>query len=323
MSFTAKRSSLAGVVALSLTGAFAPPFIDRAEADENLFGYISGAETLPAGASEVYFWATHRWDKGQGTYSAYDFQLEYEYGVTSRFTTSLALLGQSIDTSGLVIDAYLPGAESYGLKFSGIEAKAKYNFLAPALDPIGLSATFELTHSVLDPHSGLDKDTTSAETSLQLQKYFLDGQLVAVGNLGLEATYADRAPLSADKQARADRSIQQLTGDPNATFEWPTDPEMEIELTAGAGLSYRFAPNWFIGAETQYQTEFETEVGQERYSWFAGPSLHYGSNKWWATLTFFRQLKGGREQYINQQDTNLHLIEKTKNELRLKVGYNF
>lgn len=222
-----------------------------------------------------------------------------------------------------MIDAYLPGAESYGLKFSGIEAKAKYNFLAPALDPIGLSATFELTHSVLDPHSGLDKDTTSAETSLQLQKYFLDGQLVAVGNLGLEATYADRAPLSADKQARADRSIQQLTGDPNATFEWPTHPEMEIELTAGAGLSYRFAPNWFIGAETQYQSEFETEVGQERYSWFAGPSLHYGSNKWWATLTFFRQLKGGREQYINQQDTNLHLIEKTKNELRLKVGYNF
>ena len=42
------------------------------------------------------------------------------------------------------------------MKFSGIEAKAKYNFLAPALDPIGLSATFELRHSILDPHSGLE-----------------------------------------------------------------------------------------------------------------------------------------------------------------------
>lgn len=94
MSFIGKRSSLAGVVTLGLAGVFAPPLSDRAEADENLFGYISGAETLPEGASEIYFWTTHRWDKGQGTYSAYDFQLEYEYGVTSRFTTSLALLGQ-------------------------------------------------------------------------------------------------------------------------------------------------------------------------------------------------------------------------------------
>lgn len=323
MFFSRKRSSLAGVVTLGLTGAFAPPFVDRAEAGENLFGYVSEAETLPEGGSEIYLWTTHRWDKGRGTYSAYDFQLEYEYGVTSRFTASLALLGQSIDTNGLVIDAYLPGAESYGLKFSGIEAKAKYNFLAPALDPIGLSATFELRHSILDPHSGLDKDTTSAATGLQLQKYFLDGQLVAIGNFGLEATYADRAPLSSATQASADLAMKQLTGDPDATFEWPTDPEMEIELTAGAGVSYRFAPNWSIGAETQYQTEFETEVGQERYSLFVGPSLHFGSKKWWATLTFFRQLKGGREQYINQQDTNLHLIEKTKNELRLKVGYNF
>ncbi len=320
---TLNRSSIFGAASLGFMAFFSPPLIDRAEADENLFGYVLGAETLPKGASEMYLWATHRWDKGQGTYSAYDTELEYEYGVTSRFTASLALLGQFINTSGLVIDAYLPGAESYGLKFSGIEGKAKYNFLAPALDPIGLSMMFELHHSILDSHSGLDKDTTSAVTSLQLQKYFLDGQLVTVGNLGLEATYADRAPLNAATQSSADIAMQNLTGDPSATFEWPTDPEMEIELTTGAGLSYRFAPNWYVGAETQYQSEFETQVGQERYSWFAGPTLHYGGNKWWATLTFFKQLKGGREQYINQADTNLHLIEKTKNELRLKVGYNF
>jgi len=43
---------------------------------------------------------------------------------------------------------------------------------------------------------------------------------------------------------------------------------MELEVTLGAGLSYRFAPNWSIGAETQYQTEFETEVGRN-----AGPGL--------------------------------------------------
>lgn len=103
-----------------LAGTIAP----AAHSDENLFGYVSGAETLPQDGSEAYVWLTHRWDKGQGEYSAYDAELEYEYGVTSRFTASVALLGQSIDTHGLVIDAYLPGAESYGLKPSGIEVKA-------------------------------------------------------------------------------------------------------------------------------------------------------------------------------------------------------
>jgi opacity protein-like surface antigen len=294
-----------------------------ASADENLLGYVSGAETLPQGASEAYAWLTHRWDKGQGTYSAYDSELEYEYGVTSRFTASVALLGQSIDTKGLVIDAYMPGAESYGMKPSGIELKGKYNFLSPAMEPVGLSAMFELHQSWLDPHSGLDKDTTSFDVSMQLQKYFLDDQLVAVANAGFEGTYAKRAPLDAATQASADAAMQALTSDPSATFEWPTKPEMEIEFTLGAGLSYRVAPNWNIGVETQYQTEFETEVGQERWSWFAGPSIHYGGKQWWATLTWFNQLAGGREQYINQADDDLHLIEKTKNELRLKLGYNF
>jgi hypothetical protein len=37
----------------------------------------------------------------------------------------------------------------------------------------------------------------------------------------------------------------------------------------------------------------------------------------------FRQLRGGGETYAGQADTSLHLIEKTKNEIRLKIGYNF
>jgi len=310
---------LAAALPLAIAAMFAP----LAHADENLFGYVKGSETLPENASEAYVWLTKRFDKGQGEYSAYDSKLEYEYGVTSRFTAAAALMGQSIDTSGLVIDGYLPGAESYGFKLSGIELKGKYNFLSAAMDPVGLSAEFELVQAWLDPHSGKDKDTTSFDVSFQLQKFFLDDQLVAVANAGLEGTYAKRDPLDAATQASADSAMQALTGDPGATFEWPTEPEMELEVTFGAGLSYRFAPNWYIGAETQYQTEFETEVGQERYSWFAGPTLHYGSEKWWATLTWFEQLKGGKEQYINQADGNLHLIEKTEHEVRLKLGYNF
>jgi len=292
-------------------------------ADENLLGYVSGAETLPKGASEAYLFMTHRWDKGQGRYQANDVSAEYEYGLTHRLTASLELKGQSIDTQGLVIDGYLPGANSYGLKASGVEGKLKYNFLSAAKDPIGLSGTVALVQLWRDPHSGLDKDTTKAEFGLQLQKLLLDDQLTLVANTGIEATYAKRAPLNASTQASADAATQALTGDPAASFEWPTEPEMEIEFKLGAGASYRFAPNWSVGMETLYETEFETEVGQERWSVFAGPSIHYGGKQWWATLTWFEQLAGGKEKYINQAADTLHLIEKTKHELRFKLGYNF
>lgn len=294
-----------------------------AAADENLLGYTAGAETLPEGASDAYFFVTRRWDKGRGDYTAHDYTLEYERGLTHRLTGGIELKGQSIDASGLVIDGYMPGPENYGVKASGIEGKLKYNFLSPAKDEIGLSGTFSLQQNWLDPHSGKDKDVTKFELGLQLQKLLLDDQLSLMLNTGLEGTYAKRAALDAATQAAADAAIQALTGDPAATFEWPTEPEMELEFRLGAGAAYRVASNWYVGAETLYETEFETEVGQERWSVFAGPSLHYGGQQWWATLTYFNQLAGGGEQYIDQADTDLHLIEKTKHELRIKLGYNF
>lgn len=314
---------MAAKPAASLAALAAALLVLPAQADENLLGYVSGAETLPQGASEAYLIATRRWDKDQGKYTAYDTEVEYEYGLTHRLTATLALKGQSIDTDGLVIDGYLPGAERYGLKPSGIEAKLKYTFLSAAKDAVGLSGTFSLKQNWLDPHSGKDKDTTKADFALQLQKLLLDDQLTLVANTGIEATYAKRGPLRAAEQASADAAMQALTGDPGASFEWPTAPEMEIEFKLGAGAAYRFAPNWSIGAETLYATEFETEVGQERWSWFVGPSIHYGGKQWWATLTWFEQLAGGKEQYINQADDTLHLIEKTRHELRFKLGYNF
>ena len=278
-----------------------------ATADENLLGYVKGAETLPAGSAEFYQFVTQRKDKSAGHYTAWNTVSEFEYGVTDRFTASAALLGQSIDTSGLLIDGYMPGDEDYGWKASGFELSSKYNFLSPALDDFGLSLASSIEYTTLDPHSGKDKNTLSIEFNLIGQKYFMEGQLIWVGNVAMEATRATRS------------AIANLPED----FEWPTEAEMEIEFKAGTGVSYRFADNWFAGVEALYEEERETEVDLERYSWFAGPSIHYGSNQWWTTLTWFKQLKGGGEKFAEQQDMDLHLIEKTKQEVRVKFGYNF
>lgn len=277
-----------------------------AHADENLLGYTKGAETLPKGAWEGYLWATQRSDKGSGQYEAKDYKAELEYGLTHRLTGSISLNALGIDTHDLTIDGYLPKNEKLGFKASGIQFGLKYNILSPVKDGLGLSIFVEPSYFWIDPHSGQDKDSYKLETKLLLQKNFLDDTLVWVGNLGFEGTYATRKPIANLPEG----------------FDWPTSPEMEIELTAATGLSYRFAPNWFIGGEVVYQTEFETEVGQERWSVFAGPSIHYGAKQWWATLTWMPQISGGGETYPNQPD-HLHLIEKTKQEIRFKIGFNF
>lgn len=295
------RSVICGV--LCCAGLLAP-LVCRA--DENLLGYVAGAEVIPRGGWELYNITTMRRDKDVGYYQAFDNEIELEYGVSDRFNIFGGVNLLSVDTHGLSIDGYLPGGEDVGPELSGVELGGKYNFLRPAADGYGLSLRFGLDYSWLDHHSGEDKDTASFEVDLIGQKYFLDGQLIWVTNVGLESTYADRAPID----------------DLPEGFDWPTDPEMEIELKGGMGLSYRFVPNWYIGGEAIYETEFETEVGQERWSVFAGPSLHYGSAKWWATLTYFPQITGGGEVFIDQT-ADLHLVEKTKQEVRLKIGINF
>ena len=40
-------------------------------------------------------------------------------------------------------------------------------------------------------------------------------------------------------------------------------------------------------------------------------------------LTWTPQLRGGGLMYPGQTDTSLHLIEKTKQEIRFKIGLNF
>lgn len=305
--------------ALVAGAILAPP----TAADENLFGYVTGAEPTPKGHNEIYFWLTNRYDKGAGKYSAYNLKLEYERGLTDNLAGALYLNGQSIDTSGIRIDGYMPADKQYGMRPSGIEGSLKYAFLRPALDDIGVAGYLAFSYDWFDAHSGQKKNKYSLESKLLLQKYFLDGQIVTAANLGVEATYAVRKPI-------AGLPINDDTGEP---LEWPTTPEMEIGLLFAAGISYRFAPNWYIGVETLYDTEFETEVGQERWSWQLGPTLHYGAKDWWATLTWFPQISGGGEKfgpvsfngvpYPGQDDPNLHLIEKTKYEIRLKVGFNF
>jgi hypothetical protein len=68
---------------------------------------------------------------------------------------------------------------------------------------------------------------------------------------------------------------------------------------------------------------------QEHSAFFLGPSVHYGSQSWWITLTVLPQITGhpkslgigadGREI----TDSRLHLGQHEVFETRFKFGLNF
>ena len=102
-------------------------------ADENLFGFVRGAETLPKGHFDFYETITLRTSKDVGVYRGWDSDTEVEYGFTDKFQAGLALANRYI---------YSRGGEDLDntnhFTFGGVEGTAKYRLLSPFKDPFGL-----------------------------------------------------------------------------------------------------------------------------------------------------------------------------------------
>jgi hypothetical protein len=288
--------ALAGTLALALP----------ARADENLFGYSYGAETLPKGAFELYSWLTWRTSKGKGDYDAIDLKQEIEYGFTDRLQGSLYLNERFFNIEGAApLEEQEDGTlapeypDRHGFGFQGVQASLKYNFLSPYSDPIGLAVYVEPGYSHVFKISGERQNELSVELKLLLQKNFFDDQLVTVLNISPELEY---------------RKFRGASG------EW--ESELALEVTGGA--VYRIAPKWYVGLEARYHSEYPdwpTTTNREHWATFLGPVVHYGAERWWFTLTALPQVYGSPQD--PERSSHLHLAEHEKFELRLKVGYNF
>lgn len=260
-----------------------------AAADENMFGYTYGADTLPKGKFELYNWTTWRHNKDQGKYNAFDIQFELEYGITDRFQTSTYVMFDVRDQSGFDSGEY---EDISGIRFDGVKQSFKYNVLSTYKDAIGLSLYIEPGYSPYHKITGERIDEFELETKLIIQKNFFDDTLIYATNLTPE-------------------------------FEWyfpdgeAAETEFVFEITQG--ISYRFASRWFAGLECRYHTEFPDYGAQEHQAVFLGPNLHYGGKAWWATLTYMPQIFGEP----NENGSHRHFGEHEQSELRLKIGYNF
>lgn len=271
-----------------ITATLSTP-MSSARADENMFGYTYGADTLPAGKFEFYNWTTWRHSKDVGEYDAFDIQFELEYGITDRFQTSTYLMFDLRDQAGLDPEEY---ADISGFEFDGIKQAFKYNVLSTYKDAFGLSFYLEPGWSRFHKITGERIDEFEIETKVIIQKNFRDDTIIWALNLTPE-------------------------------FEWyfpdGESTETEFIMEATTGVSFRVYKKWYAGIETRYHTEFPEYGAQEHQAVFVGPNIHYGSEKWWFTLTWLPQVWGEP----NEAGSHRHFGEHEKSELRLKVGYNF
>jgi hypothetical protein len=282
------------VLGLGLAGLAATP----AQADEQYFGYTYSSEVLPQGETEAELWATDRRGKVEGHFDAQDYRIELEHGFTNRFTVAGYANFASHHIRGLDPDE----RTDRDFAFRGLSAEFKYNVLSPYKDGLGLTLYAEPGWSRI--HGGGEKGTEyELELKAILQKNFLDDRLIWAANFTFEPEW------------EREKEVDEVSGETEA--EW----EKELKLEVSSGLSYRVAPGWYAGVEGRYASVYPhwtDGLHREAYAVFAGPSIHYGGKKWWATLTYLPQLFGSPSP-----GRSLALDEFEKRELRLKIGYNF
>ncbi len=285
-------------------------------ADEQLFGYIQGAEVLPEGGKQLYQWVTHRQQRSQGTFSAQDYRTEFEYGITNNLQSSLYLNARSfhIKDSAPMED----GSPTYRnrndtVRFDGVSAALKYNVLSPFkpnnFGDIGLALYIEPGYSTVFNVTGEDMSSPYVETKIILQKNFLEDRLVTAFNI---------------ENSFVKRKINQTDG------KWQND----LELNLYAGISYLLRPKWYVGLESRYHSEYpQTEnvnsmytvprYGfRQQYVTWVGPNIHYTTKDWWVTLTWLTQV-GGNATNNDHAKGRYYLVDHERNEFRVKIAYNF
>ncbi|MFM2081577.1 MAG: hypothetical protein RL380_268 [Verrucomicrobiota bacterium] len=259
-------------------------------ADEQLFGFVRGAETLPKGKAEVYQFITYRTGKESGTYHALDFDTEIEYGFTDKFQASVATVNH------YNYNRNVPGLDDFDkAQFGGVEVSTKYRLLSPFKDVVGLAVRLEGGYLVRDEVAGAVQQEWYFAPELDLQKNFRDDTIICNLNLGAEWAWGKQP-----------------------AEEYPN----EVSLQSAAGIAYRFAPNWFVGVEAKIRSEYPLfDLGFFEHCFVnVGPSLHYSQKNWWATLTYVNQV-WGRE--VDSTTSGKAYAEEVDHQVRLKIGFNF
>ncbi len=290
------------VLSLAVCGALAGLLASPARADENLLGYVYGAETLPQGKWEAYQWVTLRTGKAAGSYRAFDLRTELETGLTDKLQAAFYLNTRSHHIAGV------PGLEERdSFAFQGASAEFKYRLKSPYIDGYGLALYVEPGYNRIDKIDGEVEEEVELETKVIFQKNFLEDTLIWSVNYTLEPEWA----------VGGEEEESHVAVPAEQEEEHETRRELAEELTSG--ISYRVAARWFVGTELRLHSEWPDLSHREHLAAFLGPTLHYGGERYWWTATVLPQIWGWPDDAV----TDLQLDEHERLELRFKLGVNF
>lgn len=293
---------------LATISALALPTV--AHADESLWIYTKGAETLPKGATEVKAAVISKRGKAQSNYVFNEVKLEVEHGFTDRLTgyAELVIYDHNYSTTNPDLQPLFDTQGGAGGRFNktqigGIDLGVKYNILSPYKDPIGLAVSVEWDHRFKYRIDGAKINQDEVDLTLHLQKNLFNDQLI-------------------------------LAFSPKIEWEHRLSPgiiEKEMALDISAGASYRAAPNLYIGGEFRHQSdylspydtvaqEYDPNLSPSKFPFkfgsqyqngnYLGPTVHYANKKWWATAGALWQISGGGKFAINQGGLNVDEHEK-------------
>jgi len=305
---SARRAALVAVAAAALAAAY------PASAGESPFGYVYTTDTHPQGKAEFEQWATLRTGKPHGDYNLWQLREEIEVGVTNDFQLSGYFNWSSVNafrdqadrtTGGPYVPEDIDTSKRYSAtRFDTVSVEGIYRLLSPYKDIMGLALYVE-------PSYGPAR--REVETKLLLHKNFLDDRLVVASNITFawEWEHKDGDPTKA-------------ADDPESGSRW--EKEQEIEFTLGA--SYLFAPNWAGGLEFRNHNVFSGfSLGNPEFAaFFAGPTVHYTTDGWWATLTVLPQLPIGRAYNDEAKQNFVHgriYNDHEAMEVRFRAGVEF
>ena len=295
-----------------------------ASADESLWVYAQGSDTRPEGSWELKLQNISRIDKDSGSYTFHDFRPEIEYGLTDRLTIGFEAMifhhDYSVDDPDWNPMFETQGGEGgsfQSTQLGGFETTLKYNVLSPYKDKLGLSVGFSYEYRQRYRLDGAEIDQHSYVPILYLQKNFLDDTL----------TLAFKGKLE---------------------FELRTSPgvkEEEIAPDLALGISYRVKPNWFLGFEARYQSDFlepeeegeppptdysnftdinDLRLGlQYQWAYYAGPTVHFSQKEWWWTAGILWQIEGGGDESNPTVRDGKSWDEHERYHVGLTVGFEF
>ena len=292
------RWTVAGLVA---AGIAAP-----ALAGEGLFSRLYTTDLTPAHTFEFEELVRDRDGRAFGHYDAQDFRTEVEYGVTDNFQASLYVNANRMHATNAPDDDDPNGATGFtrhNFTLQSVSGEFIYRVVSPYKSRHGWGLAFyvEPGYDFHDLHNGLTyaPGTVELETRAIVQKNFLDDRLVFAYNLVLEAE--------------------------RIHFAGRSDVHSELDWNNELGVTYRVAPNIFVGGEFRNHNEYGDFTHHDHSVYWAGPVVHYGGRRAWATLGWLRQVAGnpGDDDAGNSIGGTLFLRSHELNEVTFKIGIPF